>query len=108
MASADLVLRWVYPPEDTNPDRRTFNIIQIVEESPEPVEMYKFQHPNTGTNTGVTIVSRKNAATQRWEPAIQIDWLSDHTANVGFGTAERVHMRELRKMKKQSSKCGPP
>lgn len=65
--------------------------------------MYKFQHPNTGTNTGVTDISRKNAATQRWEHAGQIDWLSDHTANVMFGT-ERVHIRELRKMKKQSSK----
>ncbi|KAH9938401.1 uncharacterized protein B0H18DRAFT_949756 [Fomitopsis serialis] len=103
MASTDIVLQWVYPPESTNPDRRTFRINQIVEGSTEPVPMYKFQHPNTGTNTGVTEISRKNAATQRWEHAGQLDWLSDHTANVMFGT-ERVHMRELRKMKKQSSK----
>ncbi|EPT03552.1 hypothetical protein FOMPIDRAFT_1115195 [Fomitopsis schrenkii] len=103
MAATDLVLRWVYPPEEANADRRTFQISQIVEGSTEAVEMYRFHHPNTGTNTGVTAISRKNAATQRWENAGQIEWLSDHTANVFFGT-ERVHMRELRKMKKQSSK----
>ena len=110
MASTDLVLQCVYPPESANADKRTFQINQIVEGSTEPVEMYRvravfralsigvlivgsaleqFSHPNTGTNTGVTTISRKNPATQRWENAGQIEWLSDHTANVFFGT-ERV------------------
>lgn len=111
MTGTDLVLRWVYPPEEANADKRTFQINQIVEGSTEAVEMYRvraycqalsclflivargerqFHHPNTGTNTGVTTISRKNAATQRWENAGQIEWLSDHTANVFFGT-ERVN-----------------
>lgn len=41
MASTDLVLRWVYPPEEANADKRTFQIHQIVEGSTEAVEMYR-------------------------------------------------------------------
>ena len=41
MAATDLVLRWVYPPEEANADKRTFQINQIVEGSTEAVEMYR-------------------------------------------------------------------
>ncbi|KAL7282120.1 hypothetical protein ACG7TL_003589 [Trametes sanguinea] len=103
MSATDLVLRFVYP-NNPNADFRTVNIHQIVEGSDAaPIEMYKFHHPNTGFMTGVTSIQRKNMDTQIWENAGQIEWSSNTSGAVYFGV-ERISIRELRKMKKPSSK----
>ena len=84
--------------------------------------MPQFHHPNTGFNSGVTAIQRKNAATQRWENAGQIEWSSNTSGAVYFGVervtrhsrysgyhpltflGSQVSIRELRKPKKPSSK----
>lgn len=103
MATTDIVLQFIYP-QTADADTRTFQVKQIVEGSPGTIDIYKFQHPNTGSNLGVTSIQRKNLATQRWEAAGHIEWTSDTNASVYFGGLERVNMRELRKLKKTSSK----
>ncbi|KAI0334762.1 hypothetical protein GY45DRAFT_1044090 [Cubamyces sp. BRFM 1775] len=102
MAATDLVLRFVYP-SNPNADFRTVNIHQVIEGSDTAVEMYKFHHPNTGLTTGVTSFQRKNAETQLWENAGQVEWSSNTSGAVYFGV-ERVSIRELRKPKKPTSK----
>ncbi|KZT12982.1 uncharacterized protein LAESUDRAFT_640379 [Laetiporus sulphureus 93-53] len=101
--SIDLVLQFIFPDESSDADQRTFQVKQMLEGSAEPREMYKFHHPNTGTTTGVTTIQRMNAITGIWDNAGQIDWQSNTSATVYFGT-ERVPVRELRKRKKASSK----
>ncbi|KAI0676866.1 hypothetical protein C8Q78DRAFT_50715 [Trametes maxima] len=111
MAATDLVLKFVYP-NNPNADFRTVNIHQTIEGSDGPVELYKFYHPNTGLGTGVTTIQRKNAETQLWENAGNIDWQSNTSGSVYFGGVERrpllcsvqISIRELRKSKKPSSK----
>ncbi|CCM01691.1 uncharacterized protein FIBRA_03755 [Fibroporia radiculosa] len=103
MASGDLTFRFIFP-QNSDADMRTFQIRQVIEGSLDTAEIYKFHHPNTGTNMGVTTIQRKNAATQRWENAGQIEWSSDTNASVFFGGIERVSMRDLRKLKKPTSK----
>ncbi|PCH41426.1 hypothetical protein WOLCODRAFT_131910 [Wolfiporia cocos MD-104 SS10] len=103
MSTADLVLQFLYP-ESSNADMRTFRVVQLPDETTsESEELYKFHHPNTGTTTGVTSIQRKNLTTQRWENAGQIEWTSNTNATVYFGI-ERVSMRELRRLKKSSSR----
>ncbi|OSX59197.1 hypothetical protein POSPLADRAFT_1040916 [Postia placenta MAD-698-R-SB12] len=103
MATTDLILQFLWP-TSTNSDGRTFQIKQIAEAPQDPIELYKFHHPVTGNNTGVTQIHRKNLATQVWEPSGHIEWTSAAAATVYFGGLERVPMRELRRMKKVSSK----
>ncbi|OJT13300.1 hypothetical protein TRAPUB_10066 [Trametes pubescens] len=102
MTAPDLVLRFVYP-ANANADFRTVNIHQAVEGSDTLIELYKFHHPNTGVNTGLTTFQRKNFETQLWENAGQIEWNSNTSGAVYFGV-ERISIRELRKSKKPSSK----
>lgn len=103
MASADVVLHFLWPAASANQDLRTFQVKQLVEGGTETVDLYKFNHPNTGSQTGVTSVERKNPSTERWENAGHIDWSSEANGHVYFGM-ERVPMRELRRAKKTSSK----
>ncbi|KAI0771868.1 hypothetical protein BD413DRAFT_475288 [Trametes elegans] len=102
MTASDLVLHFAFP-TNTNADLRTVNIHQTIEGSDQPVELYKFYHPNTGVNTGVTSIQRKNMDTQLWENAGQIEWSSNTSGAVYFGV-ERISIRELRRQKKPSSK----
>lgn len=44
MASADLVLQFIYPPESANADMRTFQVNQIPDGSAEPVEVYRVRY----------------------------------------------------------------
>ncbi|KAI0650021.1 hypothetical protein C8Q79DRAFT_997970 [Trametes meyenii] len=92
MAATDLVLKFVYP-NNPNADFRTVNIHQTIEGSDGSVELYKFYHPNTGLGTGVTMIQRKNAETQLWENAGNIDWQSNTSGSVYFGGVERVIFR---------------
>ncbi|RPD61923.1 hypothetical protein L226DRAFT_571316 [Lentinus tigrinus ALCF2SS1-7] len=101
-SSSDLVLRFEFS-SNPNADMRTVQVHQIIDESQTPVELYKLHHPNTGLTTGVTSIQRKNAETQLWENAGQIEWSSNTSGAVYFGV-ERVSIRELRKPKKPSSK----
>ncbi|KAI0723381.1 hypothetical protein C8Q76DRAFT_722680 [Earliella scabrosa] len=102
MSATDLVLR-IEASSNPNADARTVRVYQIIDESQAPVEVYKFHHPNIGLTTGVTSMQRKNAETQLWENAGQIEWTSNTSGAVYFGV-ERVSIRELRKPKKPSSK----
>ncbi|KAI0092781.1 hypothetical protein BDY19DRAFT_883607 [Irpex rosettiformis] len=64
----------------------------------------KFYHPLiAGSDSGVTYFERMNCATSLWEPAGHVEWSSNHSANVYFGL-ERVPLRELRRLKKTTSK----
>ena len=92
-----------WPAASTHHDIRTFQVKQLIDGT-DPVDLYKvrhphldvggrrsnnilsqFNHPNTGTHTGVTSIERRNQSAQRWENAGHIDWSSDANGNVYFG-----------------------
>ncbi|KAI0692648.1 hypothetical protein BC835DRAFT_1406968 [Cytidiella melzeri] len=103
MAGGDVVLQFIWPPSDTTTDLRTLRIKQI-DENGEAHDIYKFRHPLIAySNSGVTYFQRMNFATNLWETAGHIEWSSDHSANIYFGL-ERIPLRELRRMKKNTSK----
>ncbi|TFY79399.1 hypothetical protein EWM64_g4609 [Hericium alpestre] len=103
MSSTDIILKFSYPPAESNSDMRTFNVYRVYEGSTDQLELYKFYHPNTGLSIGVTTFHRKNTTTSKWETAGEIEWSSDTNATVHFGIDE-VPMRELRKPKNTNSK----
>ncbi|ETW84312.1 hypothetical protein HETIRDRAFT_416015 [Heterobasidion irregulare TC 32-1] len=120
MPATDIVLRFAYPPPETNSDFRTFNVYRVSEESTEQVELYKvhiiaapsatvllmitqFYHPNTGMPIGGTTFHRKNLNTMKWETAGEIEWTSNTNARIYFGIDE-VSIRDLRKPKNANSK----
>lgn len=103
MPATDIVLRFAYPPPETNSDFRTFNVYRVSEESTEQVELYKFYHPNTGMPIGGTTFHRKNLNTMKWETAGEIEWTSNTNATIYFGIDE-VSIRDLRKPKNANSK----
>ncbi|EIM88220.1 uncharacterized protein STEHIDRAFT_155573 [Stereum hirsutum FP-91666 SS1] len=98
-----LVLLFVSPLPETNPDPRTFTVFRPTDDGSGPIELYKFYHPNSGLTFGSTTFHRKNMATAKWETAGEIDWTSATNATAHFGI-EEVPMRELRKPKKADSK----
>ncbi|THH33732.1 hypothetical protein EUX98_g411 [Antrodiella citrinella] len=100
MAGDEYMFHFVYPAATLTNDMRTVEVKQVVEGSADEVDFYK--HPVTGSISGVTTFYRMNMETHRWETAGQIEWASNHSANVYFGI-EKVSMRELRKPKKASS-----
>ncbi|GLB33630.1 hypothetical protein LshimejAT787_0105140 [Lyophyllum shimeji] len=67
------------------------------------VELYKFYHPVTGMNIGMTNFYRQNLQTTVFEPAGAIEWLSNENATIQFGL-EEVSIRDLRKVKNSNSK----
>ena len=101
MSGSDYVFRFVYPPATATNDMRTVQVKQIVEGSAEEIDFYKvgcfravnrplitllkFQHPVTGSTTGVTTFYRMNMDIQRWETAGAIEWSSNTSAVVSFG-----------------------
>ncbi|KIP12826.1 hypothetical protein PHLGIDRAFT_123891 [Phlebiopsis gigantea 11061_1 CR5-6] len=127
MTGNDLVLRFRYPDESQSQhanDMRTVNIKQVAvsDEQETEADLYKFYHPVIqGLRTGVTTYHRMNTSTGTWMMAGSIDWQTDSTCNVFFGGTEKVpplsnyyvrqrtknvqvHIRELRKSKKATSK----
>lgn len=106
----DLVLRFRYPDQSQSQhanDMRTVNIKQVAvsDEQETEADLYKFYHPVIqGLRTGVTTYHRMNTSTGTWMMAGSIDWQTDSTCNVFFGGTEKVHIRELRKSKKATSK----
>ncbi|KAI0346740.1 hypothetical protein BDW22DRAFT_1321843 [Trametopsis cervina] len=104
MASGDIVLRFVWPPQDNFTDWRTIRIHQVDETNNTSSEIYKFFHPYlVGINSGVTYYHRWNPSTSIWEAAGQIEWSSSYSAYIWFGD-ERIALRELRRAKKNTSK----
>ncbi|KZT26983.1 hypothetical protein NEOLEDRAFT_1062011 [Neolentinus lepideus HHB14362 ss-1] len=103
MSSGNIVLRFVYPPSDSNSDIRTFRVYQLSEDSSTSTELYRFFHPLTGLSSGVTTFQHKNLTTGIWDSAGQIDWTSNYNATVTFGIDE-VNIRDLRRVKKSTSK----
>jgi len=102
MAGTDYVFHFIYPAATPTNDMRTVQVKQVVEGTVDEIDFYKFQHPVTGSISGVTTFYRMNMETQRWETAGQIEWSSNNSATVYFGI-EKVSMRELRRPKKSSS-----
>ncbi|KAJ4472307.1 hypothetical protein J3R30DRAFT_3660141 [Lentinula aciculospora] len=85
-------------------DMRTFKVHLFSNESPtHTIELYRFHHPVTGLSHGLTTFHRQNLVTNIFETAGQIEWSSDYNATVHFGL-EEVHIRDLRKAKKSSSR----
>ncbi|THV03273.1 hypothetical protein K435DRAFT_827117 [Dendrothele bispora CBS 962.96] len=102
MTSSDFTLYFEFP--DNDPENRTFKIHKLAQDSADAsTEFYRFHHPVTGLKTGLTTFQRHNLKTDIFETAGQIDWLSNYNCTISFGIDE-VHIRELRKMKKSSSK----
>ncbi|KAF9076369.1 hypothetical protein BDP27DRAFT_1313222 [Rhodocollybia butyracea] len=97
-----VILHFVFS-STINSDMRSFNVLFLPGESTDVVELYRFHHPLIGSTQGLTTFHRQNLATCIFETAGQIDWLSDHNATVYFGL-EEVHIRDLRKAKKPTSK----
>ena len=113
MAGGDIILQFVWPPAEDSADVRTVQIKQVDENGqlkdlykacapcystalyPSPhtdhnASLSKFYHPRiVGSETGVTYFERMNSATKLWEPAGYVEWSSNYSANVYFGT-ERV------------------
>jgi hypothetical protein len=52
----------------------------------------KFYHPVTGLSIGVTTFFRKNPATNVYDTAGSIEWLSNTNAIVHFGINEVIHV----------------
>ncbi|KAJ4492985.1 hypothetical protein C8J55DRAFT_220177 [Lentinula edodes] len=67
------------------------------------IDFISFHHPVTGLSHGLTTFHRQNLTTNIFETAGQIEWSSDYNATVHFGL-EEVHIRDLRKAKKSSSR----
>ncbi|RDB22512.1 hypothetical protein Hypma_010386 [Hypsizygus marmoreus] len=103
MMSDSIVFYFVYA-TGPNTDMRTFSVYRAASSADaEDTEIYKFYHPVTGLNIGVTTFYRQNLQTQVFETAGAIEWLSKSNATVQFGI-EEVSIRDLRKAKKSSSK----
>lgn len=113
-----LVLLFVSPLPETNPDPRTFTVFRPTDDGSGPIELYKvrrprictympaevadriafvrlsivlsqqFYHPNSGLTFGSTTFHRKNMATAKWETAGEIDWTSATNATAHFGIEE--------------------
>ncbi|KAJ3534381.1 hypothetical protein NM688_g7147 [Phlebia brevispora] len=97
MAGGELVLKFVYPPADANQDPRTVEISRV-NGSDDLSILYKFFHPNTGSKMGVTTLQRKSPS-GTWDTVGHVEWSSNTTAKVRFGT-EEMPMKELRREKK--------
>ncbi|KAJ3811812.1 hypothetical protein EV368DRAFT_73710 [Lentinula lateritia] len=103
MSAADsFVLQFVFVPT-IDGDMRTFKVHLLSDGSPHTTELYRFHHPVTGLSHGLTTFHRQNLTTHIFETAGQIEWSSDYNATVHFGL-EEVHIRDLRKAKKSSSR----
>jgi len=106
--SNGVILHFV-PTDPTITDIRNGRMVQLVGDSAEEVEVYKIYHPSTdvmsGTTSlaGTTIFHRMNSATNRWETALEVEYRSNIPITVHFGI-EAVHVRDLRKLNKSSSK----
>ncbi|KAJ3761650.1 hypothetical protein FB446DRAFT_714070 [Lentinula raphanica] len=101
MSSSTLDLNFVFTPEN---DMRSFKVnLLTTDPSIQIIELYRFYHPVTGLSHGLTTFHRQNLATNLFEPAGQIEWSSDHNATAYFGL-EEVHIRDLRRAKKSSSR----
>lgn len=92
----DINLRFQYS-ASSNTDIRTFSVCTTHDQ-----ELYKFYHPVTGLSIGVTTFFRKNPATNVYDTAGSIEWLSNTNAIVHFGINE-VSIRDLRKAKRSNS-----
>jgi len=103
--SKAISLRFIYPSDRSTSDVRSLRINQVLEGSSNETELYKFYHPFADANTGTTTTTfhRMNLATNRWETAGEIEYRSLTPITVHFGI-EAVHARDLRKLKKSSSK----
>lgn len=83
--ATDIILQFVYSP-GPNSDMRTFSVFMTGEAG--EIEIYKFYHPVTGMNIGMTNFYRQNLQTTIFEPAGAIEWLSNVNATVHFGLEE--------------------
>ncbi|KAE9410271.1 hypothetical protein BT96DRAFT_983828 [Gymnopus androsaceus JB14] len=97
MSAASLVLVFVF----SSPGMRNFKVHQLSSESSaSSIELHKFHHPETGFADEVTTFHRQNLATSIFEAARKILW----TNAVGHFGLEEVHIRDLRRVKKPSSR----
>ncbi|KAF5388034.1 hypothetical protein D9615_000230 [Tricholomella constricta] len=96
----DLIFHFVYSP-GPNSDMRTFSVFRATDKAGN-LEIYKFYHPVTGMNIGMTNFYRQNLETTVFEPAGAIEWISNENATIQFGI-EEISIRDLRKAKKSSS-----
>jgi len=104
----DIVLQFI-PTNPTVFDIRNGRMLQVVEGSTDEIEVYKIYHPSTDITSGTTSLAgtttfhRMNTATNRWETALELEYRSNVPIVAHFGI-EAVHVRDLRKAKKSSSK----
>ncbi|KAG6855029.1 hypothetical protein C0991_005958 [Blastosporella zonata] len=56
-------------------------------------------------NIGMTTFARRNLQTSVFEPAGEIEWLSNRNATIHFGI-EEISINELRKIKNNSQYVG--
>lgn len=99
--SSDIALRFLYS-TDVNVDTRNFRVYQVIESSPERLEVYRFCHPTPGHTSPTTTLQRKNLDALLWETAGRIEWSSDAHATIWFGVDE-VSIKDLRRVKNSTS-----
>ncbi|KAF8897360.1 hypothetical protein BD779DRAFT_1465568 [Infundibulicybe gibba] len=98
-SSSDIILRFTYS-NRTNTDMRTFTVHRVIlDGSSDDIELYRFYHPITGLTTGDTTFYRRNMNTNVFEPAGQIQWMSDSNVTVGFGIDEVMVLKRSRRFK---------
>ncbi|KIY72924.1 hypothetical protein CYLTODRAFT_434500 [Cylindrobasidium torrendii FP15055 ss-10] len=100
MAAEDITLCFAFP--DPSEDMRTFKVYETQTASGQETELYRFSHPVTGLNSGLTSFYRRNPNTEIFEAAGSIEWFSNYSATVLFGL-NQFHIRELRRAKKSKS-----
>lgn len=101
--AGDLELKVHFNEPNAHTDLRSFTVTQVKEDLTE-VELYKFRHPVTGTNVGVTHYHRMNFDAHRWESAGHIEWSNAFVCSVWWGGMHKESIIDLRRRKKSSSK----